>query len=68
MSQKIWKFKMPNSMLTIEVRHNVNVYENWVEVDQDGRGENTFQFAGEFLTFEEAIESAFEQVAQSVGL
>lgn len=60
--QTTWKFKIPDSECVIEVRHNVNVFEIWIEVDQDGRGENTFSFGGEYLTFEEAVSGCFRHI------
>lgn len=56
-----WRFKLPSS-LHVEIRFNVNVYEIWIEVDQDGRGENTWEFGGETLTFEEAVSECFGKI------
>jgi hypothetical protein len=54
-------FKMPNSMLQAKVAPNGRVFEVWFEIDQDGRGENTWQFGGEYLNFNEAVERVIEQ-------
>jgi len=60
-NQSEFFFKLPDSEVCVKVKFNVRVWECWVEVDQDGRGENTWEFGGEYLSFEEAVEHCLVQ-------
>ena len=48
-------FRLPNSDIRVKVKFNANVWECWVEANQD------WKFGGEYPTFETAVERCMAQ-------